>query len=116
MELRGDTTIYFNEFPDWDEFPPKRESFYSDSRVFEFKVENDTFIFTVKALVETSYGRWYRPADNESPEEDIITNYDFQVECLRGTRYHKIAEVNLPLNEIELLQLEEFLEKNIIIE
>ena len=116
MNLEGDTSIYFNEFPEWDEFPRRGDYHYSDSRVFEFELMDGVFDFNVKALINVEYSRWFRPEDWESPMEDEITRYSFSVQCLRGTRYHRETEGEMVLNDLELEQIENYLKDNITIE
>ena len=110
MNLTGETTIYFSEFPEWDNIPEKGENIYSDSRVFEFELEQGMFLFNVKARVNIDYKRYYYPATFEYPEEDDILNYRFEVETLRGTRIHKETDLTMPLNALELSQIETYLQ------
>lgn len=113
MNLTGDTTIYFSEFPEWDSIPEKGENIYSDSRVFEFELEQGMFLFNVKARVNIDYKRYYYPSTFEYPEEDDILNYRFEVETLRGTRIHKETDLSMLLNALELSQIELYLQNNL---
>ena len=113
MNLTGDTAIYFSEFPEWGSIPEKGENIYSDSRVFEFELEQGMFLFNVKARVNIDYKRYYYPATFEYPEEDDILNYRFEVETLRGTRIHKETDLSMPLNVLELSQIETYLQNNL---
>ena len=113
MNLTGDTTIYFSEFPEWDSIPEKGENIYSDSRVFEFELEQGMFLFNVKARVNIDYKRYYYPSTFEYPEEDDILNYRFEVETLRGTRLHKETDLSMLLNALELSQIELYLQNNL---
>lgn len=116
MELSGNTTIYFSEFPDWDNRPDKGEHIYSDSRIFEFELEQGMFLFNVKARVSTDYKRYYAPETFEYPEEDDILNHRFEVETLKGQRIHKETDLSMPLNELELSQIQAYLQKHLTIE
>lgn len=116
MNLLGNTTIYFSEFPDWDNIPEKGENIYSDSRIFEFELEQGMFLFSVKARVSIDYKRYYTPETFEYPEEDDILNYRFEVETLKGQRVHKETDLSMPLNKLELSQIELFLQKHLTIE
>ena len=113
MNLTGDTTIYFSEFPEWDSIPKKGENIYSDSRVFEFELEQGMFLFNVKARVNIDYKRYYSPSTFEYPEEDDIITYRFEVETLRGTRIHKETDLSMLLNALELSQIELYLQNNL---
>ena len=116
MNLTGDTTIYFSEFPEWDNIPERGENIYSDSRVFEFELEQGMFLFNVKARVHIDYKRYYSPSTFEYPEEDDILNYRFEVETLKGERIHKETGLSMPLNELELSQIQVYLQKHLTIE
>ena len=115
MNLSGNTTIYFSEFPEWDSIPERGENIYSDSRIFEFELEQGMFLFEVKARVCITYKRYYAPETFEYPAEDDILNYKFEVETLKGIRLHKETDLSMPLNELELSQMQLFLQSNLTI-
>ena len=113
MELSGDTTIYFSDFPAWEEFPPRWESHYTDSKAFEFEVENDSFTYVVIVLVNIRYKRWFLPETYENPCEDEITDFEFTIEAIKGEMTHKSTEVTLPLNDKELEEIKDYIVKNL---
>ena len=113
MNLTGNIIIYFSEFPEWDSIPERGENIYSDSRVFEFELEQGMFLFNVKARVHIDYKRYYAPSTFEYPEEDDILNYRFKVETLKGTRVHKETDLSMPLNALEVSQIETYIQNNL---
>ena len=113
MNLSGNTTIYFSEFPEWDSIPERGENIYSDSRIFEFELEQGMFLFKVKARVCITYKRYYAPETFEYPAEDDILNYKFEVETLKGIRLHKETDLSMPLNALEVSQIETYIQNNL---
>lgn len=109
--VEGVFNAYFNEFPDWDEFPKKGETIYSDSRIFEFEFTDGFFMYTVKVLINVKYKRWFWPLSNFNPEEDEITDHEFTIECIKG--YREFGGNKMDLNNTELSQIEEMLKDKI---
>lgn len=114
--LKGNTNLSITSFPEFEDYPDRGKTNYRDSVVKEFELSDGVFSYVVKALVEIWYERWYKEDSMTGPEEDEILDHQIAVETISGKRIHITSELEMKLAEIELAQLEIYLQNNVTIE
>ena len=103
--------IKISEFPDYEKFPSKGVSYYTDSKVFELEFETDSIEYLAKFHLSINYNRWYSPQTQDSPEEDDSDLMAFEVEVFKIYKYVDGDEIEL--KDKEFRKIENFIIENL---
>ena len=76
--------IYYHDLLDFEKFPPKGLSSYSDSGVFEREFSKNDKTFSIKFRIEINYSRWVCSETLSGPAEDECNLKSFNLELIRG--------------------------------
>ena len=99
------------DFPDYERNPDEGKTKHSDSKVFDLLFEKEGTEYEIRTLISIEYDRYVSNGDSHHPGEDYNEVTWFEIETVKGVRYHNDDEIEL--GEKELRRITKYITETI---